>query len=557
MSNIITFEQFKSKVEKETDVVFNNNIHKIIYNWYKFNPDQRNLVPVEGLAHNFNGDDLKELNRFGIVDSKVPGTVMSRETLIFLTFDQIANFDITLKRFCKDNLPHGELPSYYILETMPDNINTFNEIQQVLSEDAPGIRILNTPVDLLKAEISKDVMNSLIDKYSKWGFKKFIDISHHVKAIEDAFDTDNIDTIDRFNGAVESIVKDATPTTVFYSTIENSCYVNLAAHLNYFYGITCIFKNLGGHFRVALGNLCYSANRMLADEKLKYLQSFPTYTFKATDYSSYIAVTLKRNVTVTVTMCDSENLETGEIIVQDLNLSDPQLELLSIEELYNFRVGPNERAKLNSENTRLKQLYIKFHKRLEGVTVPPNPCNTVFAKHKGSGVTYLCYIGDDNHIKFDTQTIVLDMGLQFATKYEIKLSEVSSWIPLELCKDYVPYKNFATTQIKRMLPQDINIKEVKARLNTKPMTSLFRGFYMNKSNKTISKVKLSDFIEACLNCEDSVKFRVENGQSILSSLSVGEELQAKLNCFSCHDIILDEVIKVSEKTFAKKISSNN
>ena len=553
MCNIIKYELFKSKVEKATDVTFNNHIHKVIYNWYKFNPDQRNLVAVENLAYNFNADELKELNRFGIVDANIPGNIMSRETLIFLSIGQVANFNVNLKKFCKDNLSAGELPTYYVLEDMPDDLNVFNEIQEVLSEDAPGIRILNTPIDLLKAEISKEVMEELISKYRGWGCDTFIDISEDIKSIEEAFNTDNIDTIKRFNTAVDKIVAQASPTTVFYSTIENMCYVNIAAHLNYFYGITCIFKNLGGHFRVALGNLCYSATRMLADEKLKYLQSFPTFTFKATDYSSYIAVTLDRRVKVTVTMCDCENLETGEVIVQDLDLSDPQLELLSIEELYNFRVGDNERGKLNSENERLKQLYIKFHRRLEGVTVPPNPCNTVFAKHKGTGITYLCYIGDDDHINFSTQTLVLDMGLQFPTKYDIRLSEVSSWIPLELCKDYKAFSKFAATQMFKILKKDVRQNEVRARLKTKPMTSIFRGFYMNRSNKTISNVKPSDFIEACLNCEDSVKFRVANGQSILGKLSMGEELQAKLNCFSCHDIILDEVIKVSEKTFARKI----
>lgn len=554
MSSVIKFDFFKERVNKPCNVAFNSAIHKVIYNWYKYNKDQRNLVPVEGLNYNYNNDEIKELNRFGIVDAETPGGVVSRETLIFLSLEELPNFDIVLKKFCKDNLPNGELPSYYILEDTVETLDEYTDINDIVTEDAPGIRILNPPTHLLKAKTDKAVLEELISKHRNWGFTNFVDITSDIESIEHAFDTDNIDTIKRFNGAIDKIVSQATPKTVFYSTIENMCYVNVAAHLNYFYGITCMFKNLGGKFRLALGNLCYSPTRMMADDKLKYLQSFPTFTMKATDYSSYIAVTIARKVKVTVTMCDCEKLETGEVIVQDLDLDDPQLELLSIEELYNFRVGDNERAKLKSENERLKQLYIKFHRRLEGVTIPPNPCNTVFAKHKGTGVTYLCYIGSDEHINFSTQTLVMDMGLQFISKYEIRLSEVSSWIPLELCSDYHRYSKFAADKLLPVLKKDIRENEVRARLETKPITSLFRGFYMNRSNKTISGAKLSDFIEACLNCEDSVKFRIANGQSILEKLSIGEELQAKLNCFSCHDIILDEVIKVSEKTFARKLN---
>lgn len=552
MGNIVKYELFKSKIDKPNGLEFGSVVHSQIYNWYKFNPDQRNLVAVENLAVNHTPDELREFNRFGIVDANVPGSIMDRESLIFINREVFKKLDAYVESFSNRYIRNNDYPTYYALEFELEDLNEFNKIKSILNEDMPGIRILNPPDKLLEADIQQDVMDKLIDGYRGYGFTRFIDITKYVTSIEDAFNGDNTDTIKKFNTAIEEIVKYHDGKTIFYSMKENMCYVNLAAHLNYFYKITCIFKNLGGIFRVTLGELCYSRDRMLADEKLKYLREFPTFTFKATDYSAYLGVTLNRKLSVTVRMCDIEDIEKGEILIQEIEIGRNYPEILSIEDLYDFRVDDSERSKLRSENERLKQLYIKFYKRLDGNIIPPNPCNTIFLRSEENGKTYIAYIGGDEHINFKTDMYVVDTGLNYLTKYQLKLDEVSSWIPLELCRDVVAWKKHLNKLIGTKLNKDLTQGEVLARRNTKPMTSLLRGFYMNKSNRTISGLVNYDFIEACLNCEDSVKFRISNGQSILRKLSIGEELQSKLNCFSCHDIILDDIVRVSEKTFMRK-----
>lgn len=548
--------QFKNRIDKETSTEFLATVDKDIFMWYKQNPDQRSLVIVDGLRTIYNKDDLKRLGRFGIIDSENGLGAVDRDYMIIIERDHLQDLEGYIKEYSKTYL-NSEEPTYYILDASAragvNNVDEYDELTSHIESIVHGMKLFNPDFELRNSRCSQVVIDRLIEQYKTVGFTNFIDITNYVNKITNSYEQDNTFTIEDFENAVSEIKNKYTKNSMIYCTEENECFINLAAHLLFFENIPCMFVNRGGKFRVALGQLCYSPHRMLAGDRIEYLKNFPTYSLKTTDYSAFgFIVGAKagdRRLDVNITLCPMDNLETGELITEDVNFNHTTLTIEGVVELKGLR--QETKQKLAIANNSLRDSFIKFYNRLPSKDIIPNPCNTLFLTDE-FGVTYMGLI---NNIDFRIKGILRDINLNMVTlDYEIKEDEVSAWLPVELFIDGANIRKhleqvFYVLNGKRGIPKYV-IPDLK---RIKPMTSLFRGFYMNNKNATISRYKVEDFVELCLNCEDSVKFRTTEGQEFLRKLNKEKELMSKLNCFFGYDMLITSKIMITEKTYTRGV----
>lgn len=554
-------------IEKYDSIVRNHVMYKIqseavrhIYNLVKSNPYQIEALYVKDLIYQYGYDYNKFVSQFGIFDSENPIDTLSRCYVIPISRDKAKRIDDYVSNFTKTYLPPNEKITHFIIEDIFDDSKEYREFIEKVTRALPGADCLNRDAELEDIRIKTEVLEEMKEKYRACGYNNLQSVEHIVKAIDDQYGGNHITTGKILIEMCDEIVKNNPEDTVFYCINENETYLSVAAHLQYFHNRMCVTANKTGRLRVKLGKLFYSPLNMLMEDRISYLTSFPTFAFKVNDFSTFFAVTYQRKVECLISMVklNDNNMLEEEAEVLNINVNfavKNNLEIIPVTELFNLRANTESELRL-ADNNLVKLLFTlaeKLGKRQLLVGLP----NIIFIRNKDTGEMFVAYV---ENLNFSTISFISDTMLGKCEKYVIKEDEVFSWLPLECAARGDVYKGLLAQKLQVYSKQlkgvaDIRKKEVKVKRLARPMTTVFRDFYYNRSHKSlgVSGYNVSDFLEMCLNVPDYVKLRSVNKGNIMAKLNLKGDLSNHINCFMGYDATLNKRIMINEKTLCKPI----
>ena len=489
-----------------------------------------------------------------IEDSSIELLEANRQYFIWLDVDSLKQgnsnnpeealelLESKIRVFNSKYLPEGATPSFYVDLVNYTNYNDVIKRRVEIRSIYPSIDSLIAYTELKKVHVRDNDIEKEINEVLKLdGDLVRYDITDVVDEIANRYFTTNMGTHELFVTKLDEVGEKLTQNDyIVYYGYNIDEYILCAVYLTYFHNANCHITGYDKErFFDYLTSLYYNNSDMLVEERVQYLQEFPTYTFSYTDYTPVFKGTLKTEVFGKVQVCAlntpvSVGIEESAIKKENLmfldNFSFNNANILPLLDYFKLDSKNLEEAKRAEE--KLRKILI----RLENIlNIPENivlSYTDIFILDVG-GELQLGYL---ENLKFKTYTTVVAGCLingnntAGATLYpeSISLKEVHRTIPLDIMKD----KDIG---IKTIMMSDYRFAspKIQEKLGAKKITRLtvkhpikfsskyalpLANFYINLSNITLSGISDELFYDMGKYLPDCHHFRLGVNSYLASKL---------------------------------------
>lgn len=489
-----------------------------------------------------------------IEDSSIELLEANRQYFVWLDIDSLKQgnsnnpeealelLESKIRVFNSKYLPEGATPSFYVDLVNYTNYNDVIKRRVEIRSIYPSIDSLIAYTELKKVHVRDNDIEKEINEVLKLdGELVRYDITDVVDEIANRYFTTNMGTHELFVTKLDEVGEKLTQNDyIVYYGYNIDEYILCAVYLTYFHNANCHITGYDKErFFDYLTSLYYNNSDMLVEERVQYLQEFPTYTFSYTDYTPVFKGTLKTEVFGKVQVCAlntpvSVGIEESAIKKENLmfldNFSFNNANILPLLDYFKLDSKNLEEAKRAEEKLR------KILMRLENIlNIPENivlSYTDIFILDVG-GELQLGYL---ENLKFKTYTTVVAGCLingnntAGATLYpeSISLKEVHRTIPLDIMKD----KDIG---IKTIMMSDYRFAspKIQEKLGAKKITRLtvkhpikfsskyalpLANFYINLSNITLSGISDELFYDMGKYLPDCHHFRLGVNSYLASKL---------------------------------------
>lgn len=489
-----------------------------------------------------------------IEDSSIELLEANRQYFVWLDVDSLKQgnsnnpeealelLESKIRVFNSKYLPEGATPSFYVDLVNYTNYNDVIKRRVEIRSIYPSIDSLIAYTELKKVHVRDNDIEKEINEVLKLdGDLVRYDITDVVDEIANRYFTTNMETHELFVTKLDEVGEKLTQNDyIVYYGYNIDEYILCAVYLTYFHNANCHITGYDKErFFDYLTSLYYNNSDMLVEERVQYLQEFPTYTFSYTDYTPVFKGTLKTEVFGKVQVCAlntpvSVGIEESAIKKENLmfldNFSFNNANILPLLDYFKLDSKNLEEAKRAEE--KLRKILI----RLENIlNIPENivlSYTDIFILDVG-GELQLGYL---ENLKFKTYTTVVAGCLingnntAGATLYpeSISLKEVHRTIPLDIMKD----KDIG---IKTIMMSDYRFAspKIQEKLGAKKITRLtvkhpikfsskyalpLANFYINLSNITLSGISDELFYDMGKYLPDCHHFRLGVNSYLASKL---------------------------------------
>lgn len=489
-----------------------------------------------------------------IEDSSIELLEANRQYFVWLDIDSLKQgnsnnpeealelLESKIRVFNSKYLPEGATPSFYVDLVNYTNYNDVIKRRVEIRSIYPSIDSLIAYTELKKVHVRDNDIEKEINEVLKLdGELVRYDITDVVDEIANRYFTTNMGTHELFVTKLDEVGEKLTQNDyIVYYGYNIDEYILCAVYLTYFHNANCHITGYDKErFFDYLTSLYYNNSDMLVEERVQYLQEFPTYTFSYTDYTPVFKGTLKTEVFGKVQVCAlntpvSVGIEESAIKKENLmfldNFSFNNANILPLLDYFKLDSKNLEEAKRAEE--KLRKILI----RLENIlNIPENivlSYTDIFILDVG-GELQLGYL---ENLKFKTYTTVVAGCLingnntAGATLYpeSISLKEVHRTIPLDIMKD----KDIG---IKTIMMSDYRFAspKIQEKLGAKKITRLtvkhpikfsskyalpLANFYINLSNITLSGISDELFYDMGKYLPDCHHFRLGVNSYLASKL---------------------------------------
>lgn len=489
-----------------------------------------------------------------IEDSSIELLEANRQYFVWLDIDSLKQgnsnnpeealelLESKIRVFNSKYLPEGATPSFYVDLVNYTNYNDVIKRRVEIRSIYPSIDSLIAYTELKKVHVRDNDIEKEINEVLKLdGDLVRYDITDVVDEIANRYFTTNMGTHELFVTKLDEVGEKLTQNDyIVYYGYNIDEYILCAVYLTYFHNANCHITGYDKErFFDYLTSLYYNNSDMLVEERVQYLQEFPTYTFSYTDYTPVFKGTLKTEVFGKVQVCAlntpvSVGIEESAIKKENLmfldNFSFNNANILPLLDYFKLDSKNLEEAKRAEE--KLRKILI----RLENIlNIPENivlSYTDIFILDVG-GELQLGYL---ENLKFKTYTTVVAGCLingnntAGATLYpeSISLKEVHRTIPLDIMKD----KDIG---IKTIMMSDYRFAspKIQEKLGAKKITRLtvkhpikfsskyalpLANFYINLSNITLSGISDELFYDMGKYLPDCHHFRLGVNSYLASKL---------------------------------------
>ena len=489
-----------------------------------------------------------------IEDSSIELLEANRQYFVWLDVDSLKQgnsnnpeealelLESKIRVFNSKYLPEGATPSFYVDLVNYTNYNDVIKRRVEIRSIYPSIDSLIAYTELKKVHVRDNDIEKEINEVLKLdGELVRYDITDVVDEIANRYFTTNMGTHELFVTKLDEVGEKLTQNDyIVYYGYNIDEYILCAVYLTYFHNANCHITGYDKErFFDYLTSLYYNNSDMLVEERVQYLQEFPTYTFSYTDYTPVFKGTLKTEVFGKVQVCAlntpvSVGIEESAINKENLmfldNFSFNNANILPLLDYFKLDSKNLEEAKRAEE--KLRKILI----RLENIlNIPENivlSYTYIFILDVG-GELQLGYL---ENLKFKTYTTVVAGCLingnntAGATLYpeSISLKEVHRTIPLDIMKD----KDIG---IKTIMMSDYRFAspKIQEKLGAKKITRLtvkhpikfsskyalpLANFYINLSNITLSGISDELFYDMGKYLPDCHHFRLGVNSYLASKL---------------------------------------
>lgn len=489
-----------------------------------------------------------------IEDSSIELLEANRQYFVWLDVDSLKQgnsnnpeealelLESKIRVFNSKYLPEGATPSFYVDLVNYTNYNDVIKRRVEIRSIYPSIDSLIAYTELKKVHVRDNDIEKEINEVLKLdGELVRYDITDVVDEIANRYFTTNMGTHELFVTKLDEVGEKLTQNDyIVYYGYNIDEYILCAVYLTYFHNANCHITGYDKErFFDYLTSLYYNNSDMLVEERVQYLQEFPTYTFSYTDYTPVFKGTLKTEVFGKVQVCAlntpvSVGIEESAIKKENLmfldNFSFNNANILPLLDYFKLDSKNLEEAKRAEE--KLRKILI----RLENIlNIPENivlSYTDIFILDVG-GELQLGYL---ENLKFKTYTTVVAGCLingnntAGATLYpeSISLKEVHRTIPLDIMKD----KDIG---IKTIMMSDYRFAspKIQEKLGAKKITRLtvkhpikfsskyalpLANFYINLSNITLSGISDKLFYDMGKYLPDCHHFRLGVNSYLASKL---------------------------------------
>lgn len=489
-----------------------------------------------------------------IEDSSIELLEANRQYFVWLDIDSLKQgnsnnpeealelLESKIRVFNSKYLPEGATPSFYVDLVNYTNYNDVIKRRVEIRSIYPSIDSLIAYTELKKVHVRDNDIEKEINEVLKLDCELVrYDITDVVDEIANRYFTTNMGTHELFVTKLDEVGEKLTQNDyIVYYGYNIDEYILCAVYLTYFHNANCHITGYDKErFFDYLTSLYYNNSDMLVEERVQYLQEFPTYTFSYTDYTPVFKGTLKTEVFGKVQVCAlntpvSVGIEESAIKKENLmfldNFSFNNANILPLLDYFKLDSKNLEEAKRAEE--KLRKILI----RLENIlNIPENivlSYTDIFILDVG-GELQLGYL---ENLKFKTYTTVVAGCLingnntAGATLYpeSISLKEVHRTIPLDIMKD----KDIG---IKTIMMSDYRFAspKIQEKLGAKKITRLtvkhpikfsskyalpLANFYINLSNITLSGISDELFYDMGKYLPDCHHFRLGVNSYLASKL---------------------------------------
>lgn len=489
-----------------------------------------------------------------IEDSSIELLEANRQYFVWLDIDSLKQgnsnnpeealelLESKIRVFNSKYLPEGATPSFYVDLVNYTNYNDVIKRRVEIRSIYPSIDSLIAYTELKKVHVRDSDIEKEINEVLKLDDDLVrYDITDVVDEIANRYFTTNMGTHELFVTKLDEVGEKLTQNDyIVYYGYNIDEYILCAVYLTYFHNANCHITGYDKErFFDYLTSLYYNNSDMLVEERVQYLQEFPTYTFSYTDYTPVFKGTLKTEVFGKVQVCAlntpiSVGIEESAIKKENLmfldNFSFNNANILPLLDYFKLDSKNLEEAKRAEE--KLRKILI----RLENIlNIPENivlSYTDIFILDVG-GELQLGYL---ENLKFKTYTTVVAGCLingnntAGATLYpeSISLKEVHRTIPLDIMKD----KDIG---IKTIMMSDYRFAspKIQEKLGAKKITRLtvkhpikfsskyalpLANFYINLSSITLSGISDELFYDMGKYLPDCHHFRLGVNSYLASKL---------------------------------------
>lgn len=460
----IDYAEFKAVCDSVvTDLSFATEYQKMVFCWYKVNPDQNKRIELVNFDGSILGEDVDFLRKHGIsIENKVSSVGIAREYVLIVDHKHVKDKVIKayVENYIKDNIPKGKVPTSvtmypvynsldahredlglimetlynYVIEKLgPEELENYT-VRMVDNTGRISVNCLDRQQSLFEEKMYDLAILQSQQKYAEHGRTDVIDITSLVLSIRTNLGSVPIKIL--FKNIIDKILAVATDKSVLYYNRKRGTegdelhFNNLSVFMAYKYNIPSLAVDTFNTI-IKTTRLCFNRHKSILADQIDYILNLPTFMVRPSLFGPQSMLTLSREVKLKLAMVPLNEINTGEIYYQTVEFPSNEYKILDVNSNELFNLYKDNYDEFIANHDQLLDVLNRFRARLEGNKIL-HLLNTFFLQDSNGEI----YVATVEVFNFKVIGKGYNYGLGMVTETVIdNLDELGNWLPTDMLTD--------------------------------------------------------------------------------------------------------------------------
>lgn len=460
----IDYSEFKAVCDSvNTDLSFATEYQKMVFCWYKVNPDQNKRIELINFDDSILGEDVEFLRKHGIsIENKATSIGVTREYVLIVDHKHVKDKVIKayVENYIKDNIPKGKIPTSvtmypiyksldshredlglimetlynYVIEKLgPEELENYT-VRMVDNSGRISVNCLDRQQSLFEEKMYDLAILQSQQKHAEHGKTNVIDVTSLVLGIRSNLGNTPLKIL--FKNVIDRILSIADEKSVLYYNKKEGTegdelhFNNLSVFMAYKYNIPSLAIDTFNTI-IKTTRLCFNRHKSILADQIDYILNLPTFMVRPSLFGPQNMLTLSREVKLKLAMVPLNEINTGEIYYQTVEFPSSEYKILDVNSNELFNMYRDNYDEFIANHDQLLDVLNRFRMRLEGNKIL-HLLNTFFLQDNNGEI----YVATVEVFDFKVIGKGYNYGLGMVTETLIdNLDELGNWLPTDMLTD--------------------------------------------------------------------------------------------------------------------------